>query len=123
MAGPFFTVLAGCVLSLAFGIPSARGRGGLLQFSGAVVAPTCASVDVRSLMAASNQPGQDTVPHQFACAGADGVADVARSYVQTVTALDAAAAGGDRVLAYFAGYAGVAGHAAGGALVVTRSFQ
>jgi len=123
MAGPFFTVLAGCVLSMVFGIPSARGRGGLIQFSGAVAAPTCASVDAGSLAAVSNQPGQNAVPQQFTCTGVDGAADVARSYTQTVTVLDATAAGGDRVLTYFADYASVANHAAGGALVVTRSFQ
>ncbi|MFA6232030.1 MAG: hypothetical protein WC617_17950 [Rhodanobacter sp.] len=123
MAGSFFTVLAGCALSLIAAIPGAQGREGLIHFSGRLVAPTCASVDARSLVAASSESAQNAVPQQFACTGAHGAIDVARSYTQTVTVLSATNISGDGVLAYFAGYASVANHAAGRALLVTRTFQ
>lgn len=91
----------GCVVGLALAVPVARaGTGGTITFVGAIVAPTCS---FGGAMAASSGSAN----------GSCGVAQENPSaptsmYRQDVVPLEGALNSQDRLLNYFAGYAGTA---------------
>jgi type 1 fimbria pilin len=87
----------GCAVALALGAPLAHADGGTITFVGAIVAPTCTTVDVEASSPAVSRGG---------CGVAASEAAAHTSvYRQQLITLESAATD-DRLLAYFAGYAG-----------------
>jgi hypothetical protein len=85
---------------MALVIQGAWAEGGRINFTGAVLEPTCAIDTVRMADAAVTQ-----APTHRTCG--QGAADAGRSYSRTVTTLDSAAVANDRLLGYFSTYAPV----------------
>ena len=85
-------------LLIALAVPSAWAEGGRINFTGAVVEPTC-TIDTAQLGNAAIA----TAPVHRTCG--QGAVDAGRSYSRTVTTLDATAVTNDRLLGYFASYA------------------
>lgn len=120
MTGPFSTLLVGCILSMTLGISPAKARSGRIVFSGAVVAPTCASSNASSISPAPQASGERPISGQFVCLDADGTANTARSYSRTETHLDAASISGYRLLSHLAGSES---SEASGVTLVTHTFR
>ena len=101
-------------LLMALVVQGAWAEGGRINFTGAVVEPTCA---INTPQTTSQAIGQ--APVHRSCG--QGAADAGRSYSRTVTTLDAAAIANDQLLGYFASYAPVGpdGKAASGVIVRT----
>lgn len=114
MPGSVCTVLAGCVLATVFGATAARAATGRIVFSGAVVEPTCSAIDAGAAMVSP----QSVVSRQFTC----GNTGAAQSYSLRVVSLDAAASG-DHLLDYFAGYINAAGQGRAKARLVIQTFE
>ncbi len=108
---------AGCAMALAMGVTFARADAGSISFSGAVVEPTCAVVASDGTPAP--QGATDARPEVRSCgrtAGGDG-----QTYARSVVQLDAASVAHDRLLNYYAGYAGTTGRP--GVRLVVRTYQ
>lgn len=121
MTGRFGAGLAGCLLAMVFGSMTARAAEGRIQFSGAVLAPTCAASVARidALLA-----HQDDGSAQIACQGAGASAPAApTTYSLTVSSIDAESAGSNQLLTYFLGYANAAGKAGTQPALVTQVFS
>lgn len=87
----------GCVVALALGVPLAHADGGTIRFVGAVVTPTCSFAHDSSGMEASHG----------ACGVTPSSASLPSSqYRQQVVALEEAFSTEERLLGYFAHYAG-----------------
>ena len=88
----------GCVVAGLLGATSARADGGQVNFSGAIVEPTC-SVGVQRIGEVQTQGSQ-----HFHCTERAGVTpgQAAQAYQLTVALGDALPA--DRLIGYFAGY-------------------
>ncbi|ULU25637.1 hypothetical protein [Dyella terrae] len=100
----------GCVVALALGAPLAHaGGGGTITFVGAVVVPTCSVSD-------TGEASPDRQLHRCAVGSAEASLP-ASSYRQEVGLLEPAA-GNDRLLAYFSGYA-----TDDNARIVTRTYE
>lgn len=87
-------------LLMALVIQGAWAEGGRINFTGAVLEPTCAIDTSQMTSAAFNQ-----APTHRTCG--QSAADAGRSYSRTVNTLDTAAAANDRLLGYFSSYAPV----------------
>ncbi|WP_157616990.1 hypothetical protein [Rhodanobacter sp. Soil772] len=85
---------------------SANAETGRVVFSGAVVEPTCSTVDVVLGAGTSSGSVDELVPRHLTCG--QTAADPGRSYSRTVISLDAAAIASDRLLGYFTSYANAA---------------
>ncbi len=121
MKSRFGAVLAGCLLAMVFGSSVAQAADGRIQFSGAIVAPTCAASEVHIEALIAAQVGADAGSSKVACFGADaGIKPT--SYSLTVTTLDPAVADNDRLLAYFVGYVNAADNARAQVKLVTQTF-
>lgn len=105
MKGQFGAVMAGCLLAMVLGMSTARAADGRIQFSGAVVAPTCGASEARVDALLSHQGNASVASAQLACPGASTSAPTEpTTYSLTVSSLDAKSAGNDRLLTYFVGY-------------------
>lgn len=86
-----------CAVAMALGAPLAHADGGTITFVGAVVSPTCSF---------------DAGASSGAATGGCGAATVAQLptsvYRQQIDTLEAALHASDRLMTYFAGYAGTA---------------
>jgi type 1 fimbria pilin len=118
MKGRFGAVLAGCLLAMVLGSTTARAAEGRIEFSGAVLAPTCAASVARidALLA-----HQDDGSAQIACQGAGASAPT--TYSLTVSSIDTKSAGNNQLLTYFLGYAHAAGKAGTQPALVTQVFS
>jgi type 1 fimbria pilin len=119
MTRAFRIMWAGCTLAMIVGSSSVRADGGRIEFSGAVVEPTCSVSDARINVA--GQPNANETSQRFACASTDTAADAGRAYALTEVNLDVASTANDRVLAYFVGYLSAAGLQ--DAKLVTQTFE
>lgn len=111
--------MVGSLVALA--MSSAWAGGGRINFTGAVVEPTCAS-DTASADSVGAQPLQGgQVPNRRSCGRT--AADPGRSYSRTVIVLDAANVAKDRLLAYFVSYAPLAAKGGTTAKLVVRTYD
>ena len=109
--------MVGSLMALA--MSGARAEGGRINFTGAVVVPTCAAQSEVAVLAAGNS----SAGHLYACGGhseGEGMADAA-TYVLSTQRLDDAAAAGTPLLQYLVGYRSAA-HASA-AQMMTRVYQ
>jgi hypothetical protein len=88
----------GCVVAMSLGVPLAHAStSGTITFVGAIVAPTCSMESVQA------GPGRST----GGCGiGPDGQPAHTVMYRQDVVSLESALSTQDRLLSYYAGYAG-----------------
>lgn len=95
--------LAACAMASVFmlGMSAAHATSGRISFSGAVVEPTCSTVDIQAVTVAAN------TSRTLSC-GATAT-DPGRAYSRMVTTLDSTAIGNDELLAHLASYTGNAG--------------
>lgn len=124
MNGRFGAVLAGCLLAMVFGSSTARAAEGLIRFSGAVLAPTCAAGGAR-IDALLAHPGIGSAEDaHMACLGASTSAPAEpTTYSLKVSSIDTKSAGNDQLLIYFLGYAGAASHGDAQPALVTQVFS
>ncbi|MFA6229046.1 MAG: hypothetical protein WC617_02580 [Rhodanobacter sp.] len=123
MKGRFGAVLAGCLLAMVFGSSATQAADGRIQFSGAVLAPTCVASEARieALLTHQDSAGGSS---QIACQGAGaGAATEPATYSLTVSSVDTKSAGNDRLLTYFLGYANAADNADTQPALVTQVFS
>ncbi len=108
MTGPFFSFsLVGCALAMSLVAMNAKASDGRVNFSGAIVEPTC-QVDQRNLDMAGLLAADAPVSTRIACAGDAGTTSKApQAYTLTVTPVSTATP--DRLLRYFAAYVAVGG--------------
>lgn len=101
MKGWIRRTCVGCVVALALGGPLAHASSsGTITFVGAVVAPTC-SMDTTRAAPGRTFGGCGVEP--------DGQAAHDSMYRQDVVSLESVLSSQDRLLNYYAGYAGTAG--------------
>ena len=101
----------GCVVALVLGAAPAHADGGRITFVGSIVAPTCRIAGLPDTPPAASSHG--------GCGAALGRASApVAQYRQDVVPLEHAIGTQDRLLVYFAGYAGMAR-----AQVVTRTYE
>lgn len=100
MKGRIRKTWMGCVVALALGVPAVHAStSGTITFVGAIVAPTCSASDM------SAAPGRTT----GGCGiGPNGQPAHTSMYRQDVVTLESALDSHDRLLDYYAGYAGLA---------------
>lgn len=100
MKGWIRRTCAGCVVALALGVPLAHASSsGTITFVGAIVAPTCSIGEIQAT------PGQTA----GGCGEATGGQAAHLSmYRQDVVSLESTLSSQDRLLNYFADYAGTA---------------
>jgi type 1 fimbria pilin len=106
---------------MVLGSTTARAAEGRIEFSGAVLAPTCAASVARidALLAL-----QDNGSAQIACQGAGaGTPAAPTTYSLTVSSIDTKSAGNNQLLTYFLGYAHAAGKAGTQPALVTQVFS
>ena len=118
MAAPVGRALAGCALIVFIGATAVQAATGRIAFSGAVVEPTCTS---------EGGPIEVTTPAFAGSASAHlscgrTTTDPGRSYSQQITRLAPADLEHDRLLAYFASYAG-AGDDGANVKVVIKTYD
>jgi len=90
---------------MVLGTSTAWAADGRIQFSGAVLAPTCAASEARIDALLSHQGNEGVVSAQLACPGASARAPTEpTTYSLTVSSLDTKTAGNNRLLTYFVGY-------------------
>lgn len=109
--------MVGSLMALA--MSSAWAGGGRIDFSGAIVVPTCAAQAEAAALAA----GKPLSGHLYVCGGhseGDGIADAA-TYALSTQRLDNAAIAGSPLLQYLVGYR-TAAHAAT-AQMLTRTYE
>ena len=119
MAAPLGRALAGCALIAFIGISTVRAATDRIFFSGAIVEPTCAG-DSAALRSA-----------QYAVAGApparlrcgQTATDPGRIYSRQVIQVTAADLDDDRLLAYFATYAGPTDGVAGSVKIIVDTYD
>ncbi len=99
MKGWIRRTCVGCVVALALGVPLAHAEGGTITFVGAIVAPTCGMDHAQAGLGRSTG-GCGVEP--------TGQVPYASMYRQDVVSLESALASQDRLLNYYAGYAGTA---------------
>jgi len=119
MAAPVGRALAGCALIVFIGVTAVQAATGRIAFSGAVVEPTCTS---------EGEPIKVTTPAFAASASARHscgrtTTDPGRSYSQQVTRLAPADLAHDRLLAYFASYAGAGDNDGANVKVVINTYD
>lgn len=104
---------------MALVMSSAWAGGGRVDFSGAVVVPTCAAQAEATALATGNSPSGDL----YACGGhpEGGVVVDAATYVLSTQRVDDAATAGTPLLQYLVGYRAAA-HATA-AQMLTRTYQ
>lgn len=95
-------MLAGCALIMLVGMSDARGAGGRIVFSGAVVEPTCSVGGAAAFGASQVRPVE--LLDRLACGS--NSAGHSRSYSVAVVRLGEVNISGDRLLRYFSGYVG-----------------
>jgi hypothetical protein len=103
-----------CALALGAVAP-AHAQGGQIAFSGAVLAPTCATAGV----ARAEKSGTDAAAMVCDRTGTDP----GRTYARQVVSLDAAHVANDPLLGYFAGYVKAEGLDAGQPKLVVRTYD
>lgn len=121
MMGPIRPMIAACLVCGMFMAFTARAESGRITFSGAIVAPTCATPVDMAALAADDRSSSRT----YACGGraqvAAGTADGVSSYALSVTRVGADETAGSPLLQYYAGY--LAAAHGGDARMVTRTYQ
>ena len=96
--------MVGSLMALA--MSSAWAAGGRINFTGAVVEPTCGVESMQAVPAEAQSWRAGQAPSHRSC-GRTAV-DLGRSYSSTVVVLDAVTAANDRLLSYFVSYAPLA---------------
>ena len=122
MAGLLGTRFSGCALitlAVLAGMSSANAATGRIEFSGAILEPTCSTEHAPADAANRLPPTNELAPTRQSCGRTSS--DPGRSYARTVVGLDAATIANDRLLDYFAGYANVEGGAQ--AKLVVRTYE
>lgn len=109
---------AGGILVVTAGITLARADSGTIGFSGAVVEPTCS---VAASAAATATEGGATPAGQDHLSCGRTSADAGSSYTRNVLELNARAVAANRLLSYYAGYAGSNGE--GRVKLVVRTYD
>lgn len=123
MKGRFGAVLAGCLLALVFGSSTAWAADGRIQFSGAVLAPTCAAsvAWIDALLAHPDNTIAGSTP--IACAGGSASASTEpTTYSLTVSSIDTKSAGNNQLLTYFLGYVNAAENTETRPALITQVF-
>jgi len=110
---------AGCAMAFAMGVTFARADAGSISFSGAVVEPTCAVVASDGAPAPQGTGGAR--PDLRSCGRTAG--DAGQTYARNVVQLDAASVARDRLLDYYAGYAGTGPTGQPDVRLVVRTYQ
>lgn len=105
-------------LVLALAVSAAWAEGGRIEFHGAVVEPTCSTVGLPDDL--SHTPG-GLAPQRFGCG--QSAADEGPTYSRDVVDLATANRRRDRLLDYFASYAGVAAGGEAGMKVVIQTYD
>ncbi|MEW9622746.1 hypothetical protein [Rhodanobacter geophilus] len=93
--------MVGSLVALA--MSSAWAGGGRIEFSGAVLEPTCATDAIPVGPASPLSPQAAQAPRHLACG--QTATDAGRTYSRTVQTIDATSAANERLLGYFASYA------------------
>lgn len=110
---------AGCAMALAMGVTFARADAGSISFSGAVVEPTCTVVASDGI--ASPQGAGVARPDLRSCGST--ASDAGQTYTRSVVQLDAASVARDRLLNYYAGYAGAGAAGQPDVRLVVRTYE
>lgn len=106
---------------MALAMPGAWAGGGQINFTGAVVEPTCAIDAAAADPASGLLPVAVQAPRHLTCGRT--ATDSGRAYSRTVFTLDATGVANDRLLSYFASYAAPVGHGGAGAILVVRTYD
>lgn len=119
MIGSLGTALAGCALTMFFGMSTAKAAGGRIVFSGAVVEPTCSTEG--TLAGPEPRSGDEPIQRRMSCGRT--ATDPGSSYSRVVVSLADADLAHDRLLGYFASYARVASDGKATAKIIVHTYD